>query len=114
MFTRDVRAIDVAQLALETFVGNVVLLRRRHLARILIVMLIDVVEKRWKRWAELETQTTAMTKVVDTLKLVASVGLVEVQRMVGVVDGCQRLFFRSAEIFIFEEGLHHCGTAPYQ
>jgi hypothetical protein len=44
----DVRAVDVAKLALEAFVCDVVLLSGRHLARVLIIVLVDVVEQRWE------------------------------------------------------------------
>jgi hypothetical protein len=63
----DVRAVDVAKLALEAFVCDVVLLSGRHLARVLIIVLVDVIKQCWKRRTKLETQTTAMAQVVYTL-----------------------------------------------
>ena len=88
MLVWRIRAIDVTQLALETFVDHVVLLGGSHLARILVIMHIDVREQCWERGAKLETQTTSMTEVVHTLEFVTGVCLVEVHRVIWIVRNC--------------------------
>ena len=83
--TRDVGTIDVAQLALEAFVDDLVLLGDGELAGVLIVVLIDEFEESRERRAVLEAQTAAVAQVVHTRELGPNIGLVEVVRMVRVV-----------------------------
>jgi hypothetical protein len=73
---------------LEAFVNDVILLSRRHLARILIVVRINVGKQRWERRAKLKAQATTVTQVVHTLKLLASVSLVEIERVMWIVNCC--------------------------
>ena len=86
----DVRAVHVAELALEALVDDLVLLGRRHLGRVLVVVLVDEVEQRGERRAELEAQPAAVAQVVDPVHLLAEVGLVEVAGVEGVVGGGHR------------------------
>ena len=87
----NVRAHDVTQFALEALVSNVILLSRRHLACVLIVVRIDVRKQRWERRAKLKAQTTTVTQVVHALELFASVGLVEIERVMRIVNCCHGL-----------------------
>ena len=82
----NVRAHHVTQLALEAFVNNVILLSRSHLPCILIVVHVDIREQCWERRAKLKAQTTAMTQVVHALEFFTSVCLVEIQRVMRIVD----------------------------
>ena len=82
---RDVRAVHVAELAVEAFVDDLVLLGRAHATGVLVVVPVDVVEERRERRAELEAQATAVAQVVDPGQLLAHVDLVEVLRVERVV-----------------------------
>ncbi len=88
MQVRGVRAVDVAQLALEALVDDLVLLGGCQSAGVLIVVTVDHLEKRRERGAELEAQPAALAQVVDPGQFVADVGFVEVLRVLGVVDRC--------------------------
>ena len=87
----NVRAHDVTQFALETLVSNVILLSRRHLACVLIVVRINVRKQRWERRAKLKAQSTSVAQVVHALELFASVGLVEIERVMRIVNCCHCL-----------------------
>ena len=82
----DVRAVDIAKLALEAFVCDVVLLRRGHLARVLIVVLVDVIKQCCKLLTKLETQTASMAQVVHALQFLAGVGLIKIELVMGIVN----------------------------
>ena len=86
----NVGTVDVAELALEAFVDDLVLLGDRELARILIVVLVDKLEEGWKRRAVLEAQATPVAQVVNTRQFLAYVGLVEILRMFRVVGDRHR------------------------
>ena len=79
VLARHVRAVDVAELALEALVDDLVLLGRRQPAAVLVVVAVDQLEQRRERRAELEAQPAAVTQVVDPRQLLAEVGLVEVR-----------------------------------
>jgi hypothetical protein len=100
VLARNVGAVDVAELALEAFVDDLVLFGDRQLSRVLVVVLVDELEERRERRAVLETQTTTVAEVVDTRQLFPNVGLVEVLRMVRVVGDRQVsfLFFAGAYV----------------
>ena len=83
----DVRAVDVAELALEALVDDLVLLRRRHPAGVLIVVSVDHLEQRREGRAELEAQTASVAQVVDPRQFLADIGFVRVERMLRVVCG---------------------------
>ena len=85
MLIRGVRTVDVAELALEALVDDLVLLRWGHPAGVLVVVLVDVGEERRERRAELEAELASVTQVVHPGELPANVGLVEVHRVMGVV-----------------------------
>ena len=80
-----VRAVDVAELAVEAEVDDLVLLGGREPGRVLIVVPIDHLEQRRERVAELEAQPAAVTEVVDAGELLAEVTLVHVPRVERVV-----------------------------
>ena len=82
-----VRAVDVAELAVEAEIDDLVLLVRREPRRVLIVVTIDHLEQRRERVAELEAQPAAVTEVVDAGELLAEITLVDVPRVERVVDG---------------------------
>ena len=86
-----VRAVDVAELALEALVDDLVLLGRRQPAGVLVVVPIDHLEQRRERRAELEAQPAAVAQVEDAGQLAADVGLVEVLRVLGVVGVVMRV-----------------------
>ena len=83
----NIRAHDVTQFALEALVSNVILLSRRHLACILIVVRINVRKQRWKRRAKLKAQAATVAQVVHTLEFLAGVCLVEIERVMRIVNG---------------------------
>jgi hypothetical protein len=83
---RDVGALDVADLALEALVDDLVLLGLRELGRIAVVA-VDELEQRRERRAQVEAEATAVTEVVDPGQLVAQVTLVELLRVLRVVRG---------------------------
>jgi hypothetical protein len=87
VLARRVRAVDVAELALEALVDDPVLLRWREPARILVVVAVDHLEQRRERGAELEAQPAAVAQVVDPRQLAADVGLVDVEGVMRVVGG---------------------------
>ncbi len=61
----DVRTVDVAELALEALVDDLVLFGRGESAGVLVVVLVDHLEQRRERRAELEAEPTAVAQVVD-------------------------------------------------
>ena len=83
--SRNIRAVDITQFALEALVNDLVLLSRRQTASILIFVLINEVKKRRKRRTELEAQTTTVTEIVNTSEFIAYVFLIEILRMLGIV-----------------------------
>ena len=88
VLSRDVRTVHVAEFALKAFVDDLVLLSGCESAGVLIIMLIDHLEQRRKRRAELETQPTPMAQVVHPGEFAANVCFVEIVRVVRVIgDG---------------------------
>ena len=81
----DVRAVDVAQLALETLVDDTVLLGGREAPGVLVIVGVDHLEQGRERGAEFEAQATAVTQVVDPCQFIADVCLVEILGMLRVV-----------------------------
>ena len=110
MLIRCVRAIDVTKFALEAFVNDVVLLCGCHLARVLIIVNVDVRKKCWERRAKLEAQATSMTEVVHTLELVTSVCLVEIHRVFWVVCDCHLGSFKTLGRILIKLALSGCAT----
>ena len=86
----DVRAVDVAELAVEALVDDLVLLAGGEPGRVLVVVRVDEREQRRERRAELEAEPAAVAEVVDPGQLAAEVGLVEVLRVERVVGGGHR------------------------
>src|SRR3954465_2976581 len=82
---RDVGALDVADLALEALVDDLVLLALGELGRVLVLVPVDEVEQRREAGAQVPAQPAPVTQVVDPGELVTQVGLVEVLRVPGVV-----------------------------
>jgi hypothetical protein len=87
VLVRHVGAVDVAELAVEAEIDDLVLLRRREPGRVLIVVLVDHLEQRRERVAELEAQPAAVTEVVDAGELLPEITLVHVPRVQRVVRG---------------------------
>ena len=83
----DVRTVDIAKLAIEALVDDLILLGRCQATCILIVVLVDHLEQRRKCGAELEAETTAVAQVVDPRQLFACVCLIEVLRILRIVNG---------------------------
>ena len=83
----DVGAVDVAELALEALVDDLVLLGAGEPAGVLVVVAVDQLEQRRERGAELEAQPAAVAQVVHAGELLPEVGVVEVLGVVGVVGG---------------------------
>ena len=81
----DVGAVDVAELALEALVDDLVLLDGREPAGVLVLVLVDVREERGEGGAELEAETAPVAQVVDAGELLADVCLVQVLRVLRVV-----------------------------
>src|SRR5690606_17473875 len=73
------------ELALEALVDDLVLLRRREPAGVLVVEAVDEREQRRERRAELEAESTTVTQVVDTRELLTHIGFVQGLGMMRVV-----------------------------
>ena len=87
----NVRAVDVAELALEALVDDLVLLGRCQASGVLVVVFVDHLEQRRERGAELETETTSVTQVVDPGQFLANIRLVEVDGILRVIRRCHEL-----------------------
>ena len=81
----DVGALDVAELALEALVDDLILLRPGEPAGVLVVVAVDEFEQRRERAAELRAQTAPVADVEDPCQLLADVRVVEVLGVMGVV-----------------------------
>ena len=84
---RGVRAVDVAELALEALVDDAVLLGAGQPAGVLVVVAVDQLEQAGERGAEPDAQPAPVAQVEHARELLPEVGVVEVLGVVGVVGG---------------------------
>jgi hypothetical protein len=89
--TGYVGAVDVAELALEALVDDLVLLGWSHRRCILFWICVDELEEGGKRTAKLETESAPMAEVVDPSHFFSEVGLDKVFGVQGVVGGGHRI-----------------------
>jgi hypothetical protein len=89
--TGYVGAVDVAELALEALVDDLVLLRWSHRGRILFWICVDELEEGGERTTKLETESAPVAQVVDPSHLFSEVGLDKVLGVQGVVGGGHRI-----------------------